>query len=181
MKRKVNYAFVIGVLFFVLSMVLLGCSNSKSQNPNAGDQLGEEMLSDAIIDTEGTFQSYTLEELNEKAILIIEGVPTEVVDSYEQDGAAFTKYAFKVTKLHKGDIEENGEINLLQDGNEEQAFDNHPLMELNKTYLLFLEKSPTGNLIMVGGPSGKYEYKEDEGVFENIGHEKLNWNLERVE
>ncbi|OZI13118.1 hypothetical protein CEW92_03050 [Bacillaceae bacterium SAS-127] len=186
MNKKVKYTLTSGILSLVFSIGLIGCSNSQSQDSNKDDQSQKEVSvkensSEVKKQIEGTFPSYTLEELNEKATVIVEGMPTKVIDSYEKEGSAFTKYSFKVTKLHKGDIDDNKEITLLQDGNKEHEFADHPLMELNKKYVLFLEKSPTGNLIMVGGPEGKYEYKENEKIFENIGHEKLNNHLEKAE
>ena len=56
----------------------------------------------------------------------------------------------------------------LQDGNQLNEFLDHPLMELNEEYILFLEKSSDGHLIMMGGPNGKLTYNSVSDKYESL-------------
>ncbi|WP_338754896.1 hypothetical protein [Bacillus sp. FJAT-52991] len=126
---------------------------------------------------EATFPSYNFEELNQLADLIIEGKPTAVLDSYMVDeDVPFTKFAFKVNKVYKGNTDIK-EIEFLQDGNSELSFEEHPLLKIGDKYILFLRKSEIGDLIMVGGPSGKFEYKKSLKVYEDVSGVQLDEDL----
>lgn len=67
---------------------------------------------------------------------------------------------------------ESDTIELLQDGNSEFPMESHPLMEIEQQYILFLEVPLHNNLIMVGGPTSKYELDHKTGTYFNtIGDE----------
>lgn len=127
--------------------------------------------------TSATFPDYTFEELNQQAEFIVEGKPTAVLDSYMVDGdVPFTKFSFKVNKVHKGELDSK-EIELIQDGNSEMTFVEHPLLEINKKYVLYLKRKESGNLVMVGGPNSKFEYKESLKGYEDNSGRQLDESL----
>lgn len=128
---------------------------------------------------DATFPSYTFNELNNKSMYIIEGKPVEIIDSYMvNNDIPFTKYSFKISKVFKGnDINQEKELTVLQNGNDISLFSDHPLMEINKKYILFLEKSPSGDLIMVGGPSGKFDFDENKKLYSSKSGFKIDENL----
>ncbi|MGG3450165.1 hypothetical protein [Domibacillus aminovorans] len=187
MNKKSKYLLsVIGVS--LTSLGIYGFYGGEEQNtttkelPKQEVKVAEQEVKVAELESkltvEATFPSYNLEELNQKADLIIEGKPTAVLDSYMVDeNVPFTKFAFKVNKVYKGDIDKSKEIEFLQDGNSEMVFEDHPLLKVGKKYILFLRKSELGDLIMVGGPAGKFEYKESLKAYEDNSGVQLDENL----
>ncbi|OXS77816.1 hypothetical protein B1B05_09420 [Domibacillus enclensis] len=147
-----------------------------SEIENVGPWLYDEGVKYAV---QGTFPSYSFAELNEKADLIVEGKPTAILEEYMVDGdVPFTKFSFKVNKVHKGDKKEiEKEIEFLQDGNTVMVFDEHPLLEIGNKYILFLKISEIGDVIMVGGPNGKFEYKEELKAYTDVSGKQLNENF----
>lgn len=83
-----------------------------------------------------------------------------------------------MNKVHKGDEKEIGkEIEFLQDGNTVMAFDEHPSLEIGNKYILFLKTSEIDDVIMVGGPNGKFEYKEELKAYTDVSGKQLNENF----
>ncbi|PID14806.1 MULTISPECIES: hypothetical protein [unclassified Sporosarcina] len=152
-------------------------SVNKVKNESSDNSQTEEK---PILTMEATFPSYTFEDLSQEAELIVEGKPTEILDSYMVNGdIPFTKFSFKVDKVHKGDIDSAKEIAFVQDGNSEFVFSEFPLLEINQNYILFLKKSESGNYVIVGGPNGKFDYKPALNIYEAETGEKLDENLNR--
>lgn len=184
MNKKKCYALLSGSTAIILSIGIWSYSTMDRPTSYASEQHQKKEIphqSEATPKREitGIFPSYTLEELKEKATLIVEGTPTKILDSYEKQRAPFTKYKFHLSKVYKGDGEEGTEIQLLQDGNKDATYNVHPLMEVGEKYILFLERTSTGALIMVGGPAAKYEYNKEEKVFESIDGGRIDEHLER--
>lgn len=179
MKKTGKYL-LSGAGISVLALGLIGFYNGEEKGVTEKSTVTQEVKAtnqELKLETSGSFPEYTYEELNQKAEFIVEGKPTSVLDSYMVEGdVPFTKYSFKVNKIHKGDLDSK-EIELIQDGNREMTFEEHPLLEIGKKYVLYLMRSESGNLVMVGGPSGKFEYKESLKAFEDGVGNKLDENL----
>ncbi|MYL36143.1 hypothetical protein GLW08_21445 [Pontibacillus yanchengensis] len=114
---------------------------------------------------------------------IVEGKPTEILDSYfEQEDIPFTLFNFKISKVYKGEKDIKSKyIKVTQDGNKEDSFRSHPLMNINEKYVLFLKEIEDGRLIMIGGPNGKFEYKNDIKAFQsNVGETVNDSKLKKI-
>src|SRR5699024_8179710 len=103
----------------------------------------------------------------------------EISKSYfENEDIPFTEFRFEITNSLKGNLK-GSKVLVLQDGLEGEEFSNHPLMKLDATYILYLKRSTTNDLIIVGGPNGKFD-KIKESIFENELGIKINENLEII-
>lgn len=162
------------MLVSVIAVYFSYSSSHSLKKSNSNEVVSGESYSSTVepekVYSEATFPNYSLKELKDKALFIVKGVPVQVTDEYMVEGdIPFTEYEFKVDKVYKGDKAiQSTAIKVLQDGNELNEFIDHPLMELNKEYLLFLKKSSDGHLIMVGGPNGKFTYNSKSNKYESL-------------
>lgn len=160
------------VLFVSVFAIYFAYSSNSIKNTTeaTSDDVNITKVEQEKVYSEATFPSYSFNELKSKALLIVKGTPVQVADEYMVEGdIPFTEFEFKVNNVYSGNkTVESKMITVLQDGNQLNEFLDHPLMELNKEHILFLEKSSDGHLIMMGGPNGKFTYNSDSDKFESL-------------
>ena len=154
--------------------VYFAYSSSSIKNTNATEAISDDVnitkVEQEKVYSEATFPSYSFNELKNNALFIVKGTPVQIANEYMVEGdVPFTEFEFKVDKVYSGDESvESTMITVLQDGNQLNEFLDHPLMELNEEYILFLEKSSDGHLIMMGGPNGKFTYNSVSDKYESL-------------
>lgn len=118
----------------------------------------EDIAPKESISVEATFPDLSTEELKNNSELVVKGIPQKI-DQVIMDGEdnPITVFSFEVSSTYKNDNSDNSKIiHVYQDGDATLQYAEHPLMELNKEYVLFLEKY-NDSYLMLGGPSGKFE------------------------
>ncbi|MFD1137968.1 hypothetical protein PUW24_00325 (plasmid) [Paenibacillus urinalis] len=122
-----------------------------------------------------TFPSFSTDTVEEKASLIVKGVPDKVNRTFlNGKDTPITEFQFKVTDVYKSNEDSTAKyIKVLQDGRLEDSYYNHPLMEIGNEYILFLDEPIEDTYIMVGGPSGKFEYDESARSFTSVTQNNL--------
>lgn len=127
---------------------------------------GEERL----IDQSAVFPDINQNEAFEQADLVVEGIVSSINREYMEDvDIPFTDFNFSVSDYWKIDGDEfdvqDAKLIVTQDGNKDLSFSEHSLMNVGGEYILFLKKIINENneekLIMIGGPSGKFDLKND--------------------
>jgi len=164
------------IAFSIFSFVLLGILGSHN---------GSEANTNSIV-LSATFPEYTEEELVNKADIIALGkIANHVSDYTMYEDIPFSDYLFEITKFIKvpEHLSKEKELIITQDGNAQFIFDNHPLLKKSKTYLLFLNYSEDGKLIMVGGPNGKFNIENGKAVQQAklLKEKSLNETIESIE
>ncbi|MGG4263736.1 hypothetical protein [Peribacillus simplex] len=124
-----------------------------------------------ILGQSAMFPDITKEEAFQEADLVIKGKVDSIDKEYmEHTDIPFTDFKFNVEEYWKSDLseEENNSIEQLivtQDGNTQAEFNEHPLMSAGGEYVLFIKRTLDNNnqekLVMIGGPNGKFNVKND--------------------
>lgn len=118
----------------------------------------EDITPQEFISVEATFPDLSTEELKKESELVVKGTPQKI-DQVIMDGEEnpITVFSFEVSSTYKNTNSDDSKvIHVYQDGDATLQYAEHPLMELNKEYVLFLEKY-NDSYLMLGGPSGKFE------------------------
>lgn len=121
-----------------------------------------------IISQSAIFPDMTNEAAFQEADIVIKGTVDSVVQEYmENVDIPFTDFKINVDEYWKNDnnAESIKQLIVTQDGNTELEFEGHPLLKIGDEYVLFLKKVIDNNneekLIMIGGPSGKFNVEND--------------------
>ncbi|MDD9795670.1 hypothetical protein ABET11_23685 [Priestia megaterium] len=142
-------------------------ARKKVEELNSKVASGEEK----VLSQSAVFPDVNKEEAFQEADIVIKGKVESINKEYmENTDIPFTDFNFNVEEYWKSDLkeEENNSIKQLvvtQDGNSDLNFNEHPLMEVNKEYILFLKRVLNNNneekLIMIAGPNGKFNLNEN--------------------
>lgn len=121
-----------------------------------------------IISQSAVFPDMTNEAAFQEADFVIKGTVDSVVQEYmENIDIPFTDFKINVDEYWKNDndAESTKQLIVTQDGNTELEFEGHSLLKIGDEYVLFLKKVRDNNneekLIMIGGPSGKFNVEND--------------------
>lgn len=145
----------------VISLLLVGCNNIEDSSANKN------------IEPEILYPSrptYTIKQLVEEADIIANLTVTELVDVIEvEHHELFTQehsiYKATVNYYLHNELGNDNEIEVLQVGGPNWRYSDDPLLEVGKTYILFLDarEDPNlgTNLVMTGGPQGRYNQDGD--------------------
>lgn len=145
-------------------------------------ELNERVASgeEKIISQSAVFPDMDNEEAFQEADVVIKGTVDSVVQEYmENTDIPFTDFKINVEEYWKSDsnIENTKQLIITQDGNTELEFEGHPLMKIGDEYVLFLKKVIDNNneekLIMIGGPSGKFNVVDEE-INQEIDNQSVN-------
>ncbi|MGP4041884.1 hypothetical protein ACTWP4_18580 [Gracilibacillus sp. D59] len=148
----VTTIFLVSIFFTDEKMPM---NDYKSSESNSVTSSNEE-----VIEMSASFPSFEIDQLVEESELIVLGNIESILNEYNEDGnVPFSDYALNVeTILIDNSNVTSNTITVKQDGNSSVFFENHPLLEIDKSYILFLKKSSISDkYIIVGGPSGKFE------------------------
>ena len=153
--RKINI-----VVFLVVGLLLVGCSNT---NDSEMSENNEPTLLNASRPT------YSMSQITDEAEIIANLTLTELVEVREvSDEVVTDEYSvYKATVNHylHNELGYDHEIEVLQAGGPNRQFSDDPLLEVGKTYILFLDarEDPNlgTNLVMTGGPQGRYNQDGD--------------------
>jgi hypothetical protein len=183
-KKKVigiisSLALVTGIGFYINDSI----HNDNKAKPVESTKMSEDQLAqkkvaelnkrvtsgeEKILSQSAVFPELSKEEAFNQADLVVTGKVNKVDKEYmEGTDIPFTDFVFDVEKKWKGNVEKSDgsssieQITVTQDGNTTLEFNEHPLMEVNQEYILFLKKVINENneekLVMIGGPAGKFE------------------------
>ena len=145
----------------VVSLLLVGCNNIEDSSAN------ENIEPEIFYPSRPT---YTIKQLVEEADIIANLTVTELVDVIEvEHHELFTQehsiYKATVNYYLHNELGNDNEIEVLQVGGPNWRYSDDPLLEVGKTYILFLDarEDPNlgTNLVMTGGPQGRYNQDGD--------------------
>lgn len=129
----------------------------------------------------------TDKDLIESSDLIVKG---KVIDSYceKRYDVVFTKQVIEVSKILKGKINSNEQIEILQTGGEldnikTPVIKEAPLLDKNGTYLLMLRKTDEGHYLLMGGYQGVGKIikntlvfsKEQKDIFKGLDNKDITY------
>jgi hypothetical protein len=156
------------------SIVKLNNSNNKSNsNLEKVQELNKKVVSgeEKLIAQDARFISYTEDQLLNESDLILYGqVKKKIRDYFINTDIPFSDYELQVKDIiiinNKFELDENMKKTLIvtQDGNTQFEFEGHPLLQPQQDYVLFLKfLKEDGNekLLIVGGPMGKLDIKDN--------------------
>ncbi|NGQ95937.1 hypothetical protein G3578_12295 [Brevibacillus sp. SYP-B805] len=111
----------------------------------------------------GTTKARSLDDLVAESNIIAHVKILKLVDVFEDEGEQISKFQAKVKKYYKNNTDNNDaeEIYLYQLGSPDVDVVDNPLLEENKSYILFLKERDGGSkygkvLIMTGEGYGRY-------------------------
>lgn len=115
----------------------------------------------------GEVASISFEDMVKKADVIAEVKIIKLVEILKEQGMEGSKFLLKVKKYYKNNTENDDDIYVYQAGSPEWQFEQNPLLELGKSYVLFLDEvdSPYGKaLIMIQEGYGRYNFVGDKQI-----------------
>lgn len=155
MKKIIGSFLITSVI--IGSFVFPGTTNTKSTTD-------EPTKSEFTIQTSrfASFPYISLEDAEETSNLIVKGIPINITGILDEDiNIPITEYTLEITESIKGNKETTQLITVYQDGAIGDYYSNHPMMEIGTEYLLYLEERVEDKYVMVGGPSGKFEFNNE--------------------
>ena len=117
--------------------------------------------------------SYTFDQMANEADIIANLTVTDVVEVIEVKHnevmtQEFTSYKATVNRYYQNKLGYEQEINVVQEGGPNWIYSDDPLLEVDETYILFLDERESAHLgtslFMTGGPSGRYNKVDDQFV-----------------
>lgn len=106
-----------------------------------------------------SYIDYSDEDLYNKSTIIVRGKIKSIQDYNSSNSDEFYSRVTLETKDYYKDVTglSNNELVFLQDGNSAAEFAENSLFNIGDEVILFLEKEESGNLIISGGPQGRFD------------------------
>lgn len=103
-----------------------------------------------------SYVEVTEEELYKDSDIILKGKVKEVSDSKTLPG--YSEIVLDVESYYKDNNSKLGkEVKVLQEGNSSLQYSGDPLLAIGEEVILFLQENSTGNLVIMGGPQGRFD------------------------
>ncbi len=99
------------------------------------------------------------QQLYQDADIIVMGKVKSIIDGYSaNDGFNFSTVKMEIDSTYKNLLGlTSNEITFIQDGNSQLEIFENDLLKEGSEYIVFLEISESNNLILVGGPQGRFD------------------------
>lgn len=159
MKKKLTLIVIAST--FLITAGLIGLQDK--DNKSTVDEQKQ-----VVIEKHASFPNFPLDDAIKEASLVVKGSPVKIIQTFsEGENNPITEFLFKVDDLYKGEgsITQNNYISVFQDGAVGDEYEEHPLMQLETEYVLILEEPIEDKYVMVGGPSGKFEFNDEKNLF----------------
>lgn len=147
------------IVFLVVGLLLVGCNDPEDTTI---DEDNEPQLAHASRST------YTLEQTAKEADIIANVTITDTLDVFlHESDIEYSLYQAIVNHYFYDELGYGHEITILKAGGPNWQFADDPLLEIDETYIVFLDERDSEygkNLIITGGPQGRYYQKGDQFV-----------------